>query len=213
MARRKKASTSTVQPPSASEDKPFPFEKLPAELRNAVYEQYFVRDQPIEIIRRRMPYSSRNETEVGWQRPETFGLNSGIHGRSALRGFKSVTLLGPQGLSLLLSNKTTYGEALPILYGANKFLFDTTVTVIRFMEMIGKQAEHLRQVKLLFWNHKGMCAGLRSFKSAEYLRSLEVPISLNQASEVHYEMEKGIRAFVKLGKTDIQTCYQTTRFN
>ncbi|KAK4580408.1 hypothetical protein LTR86_000611 [Recurvomyces mirabilis] len=101
----------------------FPFEKLPAELRVMIYEFYFETGDTINIQRRRAttgdckgkskkrPWKVRGykQVEVKSRTPQ------------AAPTWKAKAYLPRNGTALLQVSKQTLREALPVLYGKNKF--------------------------------------------------------------------------------------------
>ncbi|KAK5120170.1 hypothetical protein LTR85_006651 [Meristemomyces frigidus] len=117
-------------------NKTFPFEKLPPELRNMVYEKFLTRHRRITITRRPKRHT-----------PKAFELLS--HRRWNVR--KPTCLLGPRGSSLLRTNRSIYMETLPMLYGANRFQFANVAALAQFMKDTGRGASHLRDISFRDW--------------------------------------------------------------
>ncbi|KAI7363724.1 hypothetical protein KC354_g6267 [Hortaea werneckii] len=144
MARkRKKAADAVTAPP----DKAFPFEKLPPELRNMVYEYYLVTPRQVLITRRRQ----RQIGCFGAKGP--FKLYSlAVADGTVLRRAtaKNKSLLGFTGSSLLRVNKTIHKETESMLYGANRFLLTGNVTAMQFLQELGPRVPLLRQISLEF---------------------------------------------------------------
>ncbi|KAK5727839.1 hypothetical protein LTR17_012382 [Elasticomyces elasticus] len=93
-----------------AEQKPFPFERLPAELRILIYEYHLFRDIPVHIIVR----SPRHHPKmVAVTYPEERHNAPG----------PQATYLGKQGAALLRTNKNTYNEVVALLYAHNTLVF------------------------------------------------------------------------------------------
>ncbi|KAI6834173.1 hypothetical protein KC340_g12706 [Hortaea werneckii] len=173
MARkRKKAAEATTIP-----DKTFPFEKLPPELRNMVYEYYLVVPRHVLITRRRQ----RQNDTAGAKRPfELYSL--AVADGTVLRRAtaKNKSLLGFTGSSLLRVNKTIHKEAESMLYGANRFLFTRNVTAMQFLQELGPRVSLLRHISLELYTLssvdriKPLLENLRSFN--DKLETLEIVI-------------------------------------
>ncbi|KAK5730612.1 hypothetical protein LTR15_000549 [Elasticomyces elasticus] len=220
MARRKNASTPKVRLTPASEDKPFPFEKLPAELRNAVYEFYFVREKPIKICRRRCPMiktedtitaesseGTRTYTRTTKTRAE-IKFNSGELDTPGVVGGKCITLLGANGASILRANKTINEEAISILYGSNKFAINSLPCMIEFMRSLGTHTKQLRHFRMDFVYGPDLAIGIKLLANVENLRVVEISVLLehwcNSLHAVCKRLERAVKAFVSSGNSDIQ---------
>lgn len=118
-----------------------PLGQLPAELRNAIYSDLFVRDFPISLVVR------------------------DIKGARRARRYDNDALFGGKSLGLLLACKAIYSEALPVFYGANTFQLLTSqkaaaAALRSFMQntMVRRNLNMLRHVTL----HLGRLATSRS---------------------------------------------------
>lgn len=116
----------------AKKKKIFPFEKLSPELRNMIYGYLLPCDGTIEI--------SRMLTGNGKKRDAT--LHS-IH-----RPSPSMRVRGVPGSSLLRTNRAIHAEALPMLYGANQFEFQSPAALKHFLEYVGPAVNELRDISL-----------------------------------------------------------------
>ncbi|KAI6801114.1 hypothetical protein KC361_g1993 [Hortaea werneckii] len=142
MARkRKKAADAVTAPP----DKAFPFEKLPPELRNMVYEYYLVTPRQVLITRRRQRESSGAK---GPFKLYSLAVADGTVLRRATA--KNKSLLGFTGSSLLRVNKTIHQETESMLYGANRFLLTGNVTAMQFLQELGPRVPLLRHISFEF---------------------------------------------------------------
>ena len=104
----------------------FPFERLPPELRNAIYEHHFTTPKPITIYRKLVFCKKKQKTD--------FKLAARLG---------TVTYLRQNDTALLRLNKATHSEALPSLYGANGFVFDTGTSMAQFLSIIGPGITYL----------------------------------------------------------------------
>ncbi|KAI7147254.1 hypothetical protein KC352_g28969, partial [Hortaea werneckii] len=139
MARKRKKPANAI----TTEDKAFPFEKLPPELRNMVYEYYLVTPRQVLITRRRQ----RQNGSIGAEGPfKLFSL--AVADGTVLRHAtaKNKSLLGLTGSSLLRVNKTIRKETESMLYGANRFLFTRNVAAMQFLHELGPRTQLLRHV-------------------------------------------------------------------
>ncbi|KAK5688340.1 hypothetical protein LTS10_000318 [Elasticomyces elasticus] len=93
-----------------ADQKPFPFERLPAELRVQIYEYHLIRDIPVHIITR-SPHNRPKMVAVTY--PEE---------RYNAPGPRA-TYLGKHGAALLRTNRNTYNETVALLYAHNTFVF------------------------------------------------------------------------------------------
>ncbi|KAK3644192.1 hypothetical protein LTR56_009729 [Elasticomyces elasticus] len=216
MARRKKVvqTKPDPQPWQPPDDTPFPFEKLPAELRNAVYEAYFVRDKPISISRRRCATkkeftpASLGHYTTPIVTPGDTQLNSGEADTPGLGGGHCVTLLGVNGASVLRASKTIHHEAIPIFYGRNIFTFNSTNATIKFMETIGSMSKHLLHLQLTTWNSQTIEDAFKHFTDVKYLQSIEIMNATTPFAQTPVgfarNVKRGVLAFVRQGDTDLQ---------
>ncbi|TKA77396.1 hypothetical protein B0A55_03236 [Friedmanniomyces simplex] len=186
----------------------FPFDKLPPALRNAVYLEYFVREEPIELTLRRriMVWTHEPATMRIIRTPGPTHLNSGVSGTPKLGGEKAINLLGRQGASIPRANKMLSGEVLPILYGANTFSFSSLPSMAYFGQLIGPNATHLRRIKASFSNAPHLHAGLRHVAGKDHLEKMELPMHFREGSNTPFGvfecMGKAVVTFVSLGKTE-----------
>ncbi|KAK5688339.1 hypothetical protein LTS10_000317 [Elasticomyces elasticus] len=211
-----------VKPPQpAPNDKPFPFEKLPAELRNAVYEIHFVRGKPVEIARRKRPMTVTQKTittDIGdgvsitqsypYKTPSEVILNSGELGTSGLTGNKCITLLGPEGASILRASKTINTEAKSILYGSNKFSVKYLACLTEFVRCIGVNIKTLRHCKLDFTHGPHLTIGTSLLEDVGDLRVLEFHVDVarwcNTLDDVYARIGPALVDFISRGKTDAE---------
>ncbi|KAI7354142.1 hypothetical protein KC320_g3586 [Hortaea werneckii] len=139
MARKcKKPADATTTP-----DKAFPFEKLPPELRNMVYEYHLVTPRQVLITRRRQ----RQNGIIGARGPfnlYSLAVADGEVSRNATAKKKS--LLGLTGSSLLRVSKSIHEETESMLYSANRFLFTRNVAAMQFLHELGPRIQLLRHV-------------------------------------------------------------------
>ncbi|KAK5120172.1 hypothetical protein LTR85_006653 [Meristemomyces frigidus] len=86
----------------------FPFERLPPELRNVIYENIFGTGDG-QVLKARIQVTKGKSTAT-----------------------KKVPFLPKNGAAILRLNKVTYKEAFPLLYASHTFTFATTRTLEQF---------------------------------------------------------------------------------
>ena len=126
-----------------SKNKIFPFDRLPAELKNHIYQLTLTTPEPIFLVSKTKAYRHTIHREI-----MTPGNASGSHRRSRYRRYwnpsipsslstaQPTTELTPLVPNLLLLNKQIYAEAQPILYGANAFAVEDTAALHSFLANI-----------------------------------------------------------------------------
>ncbi|KAK5727840.1 hypothetical protein LTR17_012383 [Elasticomyces elasticus] len=204
-------------PQLAPTDKPFPFEKLPAELRNAVYEIHFVREKAVEIVRRKCPMDIIQQTittDIGEsmtyprKTPSEVRLNTGELGTTGLTGNKCITLLGFHGASILRASKTINTEAKSILYGSNKFSVRSLACLTEFVRCIGVNIKTLRHCKLDFTHGPHLAIGASLLADAEDLQAFEIHVDVTRwcdtLDDVYARIGPALITFISKGKTDAE---------
>ena len=114
-------------------DKPFPFLRLPPELRNKIYELVFA-SRRVTIKK-----SHRTEAEVKEKSPNAYTglIHTQIFGKMRYRGGVEA-LMYP--LPLVLSCRQIYDEALPYMYRQTRFWFGSQKPIRRFLELVPDRA-------------------------------------------------------------------------
>lgn len=139
-------------------------EKLPPEIRNEIYALVLVQAGPFDLCnfggdQKRLgePTSRRGDApcmENEWARSDKAKVArvgqqrrlKGIGHKYVGRG-KWVEV--PSNVALLCVNKRIYAEATPILYSRTKFRFESAGTLHRFVDLIGDNTQHLRDIGML----------------------------------------------------------------
>jgi hypothetical protein len=175
----------------------FPFEKLPAELRVAIYGLVLVAKDPIRISHRKSPAATQAAKDK-WNEKRDLGLvsdnKSAVPGhvyelvakvedhrptRSARPGtFKwYIPYADAHTISILRLDKQTYAEAHPVLYSDNHFCFDKGIACGLFLSTIGCGRKalvdiHVHDIGVSIWNPY-----LRGLREATMLRRLKIGLT------------------------------------
>ncbi|KAI7559905.1 hypothetical protein D0869_13407 [Hortaea werneckii] len=114
----------------------FPFEKLPPELRQMVYERVFCRSCTTTVS------AGKEIGELNWQRSS----NNHTTGQLAKRQGVHPLLPRPEPrfMSLLMTNKLIYTEARPFLYDGHDFDFYSMALFNSFVQKLGTSARFLK---------------------------------------------------------------------
>lgn len=146
----------------------FPFDLLPAEIKNQIYELVLVSPDPIFLV------SKIKALRRILVRDVMTDLNaSGARRRSGMRSYWQRTLLpSSDGAStpaklmsmvpnLMLLNKQIYAETQPLLYSANEFMLEDTTALHTFLASIGhNNVATLKDLTINGWGytkaHKAM---------------------------------------------------------
>ena len=139
----------------------FPFDLLPAEIKNQIYELVLVSPDPIFLVskikalRRILVRDIMTESNA-----------SGSRRRSGMRRFWQRALLpSSDGAStsakpmsmvpnLMLLNKQVYAETQPLLYSANDFILEDTTALHTFLASIGhNNVATLKDLTINGWGH------------------------------------------------------------
>ncbi|KAI9761631.1 MAG: hypothetical protein M1835_008143 [Candelina submexicana] len=157
---------------SPESKQPFPFLKLPPELRNRVYEYAFLTERAIHIFEYVRPTSDTKTLEGG---------------------FKALTLKRNGGL--LRTNRQINYEALPIRY-CNSFSFTFPCYLLRFLQRIGPFARaKIRGVQVGWHSTDSAAEAFNLLGTCESLERLIVDIN------VYWLMESGQTQLTKLRDT------------
>ena len=148
----------------ASRQGTFPFKELTAEIRNEIYKFALVADGPIRISRHENPTASKKKRRASHQttgylasysiRPDTaYLVRAEVHSKHLRGNTRKITKFKSNygklhSVALLRVSKTIYVEAMPILYGEDKFELLNPAPFAEFMMMIGERRRLLRDVKL-----------------------------------------------------------------
>jgi len=123
-------------------------------------------------------------------------------------------VLGRNGASLLRVNKLIYGEALPVLYGANRFRFDGLPSFIQFMMEKRPGLPLLRDVGAVYWTKGTMQKVTELFTDISRLECFRIPVrGLHAESlvEIVDRLERGLTTFVCQSNAEIDR--RRRRFN
>ena len=199
----------------------FPFERLPPELRNAIYEKYLVCDQPIRITHTRVPRPNTWErrrlgSKAVPKEPCEYRVRSNLNAAAEEKD-KQAVLIGFNRVNILCLNKAINAEAVKMLYGANTFSFSSMPSMVQFLERASPSVKHIRHVKLLFWNKNHNQDALKLLHPATDLQDLELAIPRfgrqfnDSVQEILEHMRRGVQDYVTHGERDYEA--RRRRFN
>ena len=147
----------------------FPFEKLPAELRNRIY--FFALaniDHGIMVPKDEWNWGRQTWWTPRPPIPSELSLNRTWHNFLSAFELPQLSLV----TNLLLLNHQIHREASAILYGANTFILDTRTSLYTFFVEIGPaNCAALRVLHVRFW-HFDIEVPLRALSSAVNLKTL-----------------------------------------
>lgn len=156
-----------------SDDKPFPFMKLPLELRAEVYKQHLIMAGTIASIGRVYPHPHLR-----------------IHLRNYC-GIHEPPHHEDQNIDLSVRrlwavSKTIYYEAIPVFFRYNDFDFETLDLVLQFLSQIGPTSR--RNISSMSFNYTGKAPAkaIRLLKECVGLRSLAIRISHDITSVIPF---------------------------
>jgi hypothetical protein len=149
-------------------------EKFPPEIRDEIYALVLVQAEPVALSnfggdQKAIGMSAgrgRNAPDMDNEWARSYQAKVALVGyerRIKGIGYKYVGnkwVEVPSNVALLCVNKRVYAEATPILYGGTKFRFENVGTLHRFVDLIGENNQHLRDV--------GMMAGGWKFRLGFY---------------------------------------------
>ncbi|KAI7228168.1 hypothetical protein KC343_g7150 [Hortaea werneckii] len=215
MARKRKKAADAITTP----DKAFPFEKLPPELRNMVYEYYLVTPRQVLITRRRQ----RQNGSIGAKGPFKLYSLAVVDG-TVLRHAtaKNKSLLGLTGSSLLRVSKSIHEETESMLYGANRFLFTRNVAAMQFLHELGPRTQLLRHVSIEFYTNNNInciIPALDELRSAnDKLDLLEIAVDLSLLREQRdvpkFKIRRLIESYAGAGNSsETQARFSAIRFS
>ncbi|KZF19253.1 hypothetical protein L228DRAFT_271498 [Xylona heveae TC161] len=156
---------------------PFPFLKLPAELRNEIYHYHLLASEKIKPT---LP----DDTSFVRTHLARCPLNSHmVRGRikctDCFSGNEEIIRIPPSSLSLLLVNKQIYNEALSIFYHENHFVFANTGELGNFLKAIGPKRRKFIS-KLTFGFGWGAHQAFKLLAESLFLKELHINMDLNQ---------------------------------
>ncbi|KAL8715442.1 MAG: hypothetical protein Q9220_000776 [cf. Caloplaca sp. 1 TL-2023] len=127
----------------------FPFMSLPAELKNEIYHHALSSEYEIMLVSKIRQYRrvvALGETDSF----QSFRRRRNRWGELAFRLSVPTKISRPSLVpNLLVTNREIYAETQPILYGANVFALEDTITLLNFAAGIGrKNCETLRELSL-----------------------------------------------------------------
>ena len=147
-------------------EQPFPFEKLPPELRASIYEYALptakclricwyspgkIVPSAFEVRKIPNPHDEKGESKVP----------------------RYIRFLQHYSPALLRVNKLLYKEAMPILYSANRFVFYNILSLRNFLIRIKDGKAYLKDVEVS-WDASVMHLALSKFDDTKSLRKLDV---------------------------------------
>ncbi|KAF2869841.1 hypothetical protein BDV95DRAFT_89008 [Massariosphaeria phaeospora] len=130
---------------------PFPFTKLPAEIRNMIYEYSVVANEKIRIV-------GHKDTKGRMIAKRTFGY------------------LGPRNdinLSLLRVSRQVREECTPVLYAKNRFCFEQASSMTLFMAQHATRLSDLRHVTIGFRCAHASTTSFAAFSSLAHTTNLQ----------------------------------------
>ena len=142
----------------------FPFEQLPPELRNAIYDLCFNAGGPVTLRRRRPQPEARFQIKAARQSTDP-------------RKITGDPFLLKGGTALLRLNKACHAEAMPVLYSTNKLIFATMPTFKQFIRESGRGIPFLTRIGVTDWEGTTLAKALRRFNGATRLVEFEVSVS------------------------------------
>ena len=171
---RAKKRIKTIPPRTTVDNTIFPFERLPAELRNTIYKLDLVSDVPIRITHSRGRRSTAKllANGVTWT-PNTDEVRPHGHLMVDDNEYKK---LGAS--SLMRTGRAVYEEATSVLYGCNTFALASAPSLRTLLTFIGARTESLRYVSLEGWSPADVCKGLELLAKSTHLRELALGVPL-----------------------------------
>ncbi|KAF2140254.1 uncharacterized protein K452DRAFT_299629 [Aplosporella prunicola CBS 121167] len=128
--------------------KPFPFFKLAAELRNEIYHLALTTDE--------LNFEGHTDKKTKVQSVQL-----------GLWRYKSFKLLS---VNLVATCKTAYHEAAPLLYSKNRFIFDTSQTLLMFLMRIRDHHPHIMPwIEYLGIRTVSQSAATQSYRHAVFM--------------------------------------------
>ncbi|EMC96177.1 hypothetical protein BAUCODRAFT_465426 [Baudoinia panamericana UAMH 10762] len=176
----------------------FPFEKLPAELKNKIYFNLLQCDTQITVRRRTVPKGDPASTRRGKKKSETAPVAFNWQKNRRTRTFS----FGSHGASILRTSSTIYKDTLPVLYGANRFASEGLLSMVDFIASIGPGKKHLRDIAPATLNYLTLATATNSFANLERLERLCLYVVADywrSAESSFQERQKGLVTYVKAG--------------
>lgn len=145
-------------------NKVFPFDQLPTELREVVYEEMLA-GHKLNIVR---------DSKEGRFVPKSVTCRTGVNFRYPMYYSDRRRIFPNRALSILRVNKAISAEALSVLYGRNEFKFWDMKVMRDFMEMIQGNISLLREVSLEA--HGCIILNIKHLWAIENLKSMEISL-------------------------------------
>ena len=129
----------------------FPFMKLPAELRNRIYEECLTDDEPIYITNKERLYRRVARRDLQWNRNrirswEWYNANNN-NSKGEVQQHKAKSLVPV----ILAVCKTIYAEAVPILYSQRIVVRDNRALLDFVAALTPRCATLLRDITIMSW--------------------------------------------------------------
>ncbi|KAK5120171.1 hypothetical protein LTR85_006652 [Meristemomyces frigidus] len=177
----------------------FPFERLPPELRNAIYELLIPTGNKVQVRRSRVGGGAQSDFKLRLDIVDTTAVR-----RPKRRATQPAKIIGPflpqNGTAILRMNKLAYAEALPIIYGANTFVFNSMPSLVQFAKQAKRGVPCLRDVTLATCTTTSMARALPRLGKTMSLWRLTITLNPCPASaaDAAKALFKGARAFVEV---------------
>lgn len=170
-------------------------EKLPPEIRKEIYALVLVQAEPLELCnfggdqkkigessgRGRHAPKMKNEWARSGRATKVAPVGHKRHRKGiGHQHIGSRWFEVPSNVALLCVNKRIHTEAAPVLYSRTKFRFQNSNTMSRFLNLIGDNIQHLRDVGISGdgWEYRrSLCEARRSLQAlaaAKSIRTFEV---------------------------------------
>lgn len=160
--KRKLTKTVTVSNKPLPKKKIFPFDRLPAEIKNQIYELVLISPDPIFLVsktkalRRTIVREIMTDENASGARRRACGVRSYWWRVQAplTNGASTPAKLMPMVPNLMLLSKQVYAETQPLLYSANDFILEDTTALHTFLASIGHDnVATLKDLTLNGWGH------------------------------------------------------------
>ncbi|KAF2767499.1 hypothetical protein EJ03DRAFT_337608 [Teratosphaeria nubilosa] len=132
----------------------FDFEALPPELRNQIYSHVLTLPPGSHFRFSRFSGRTRRTQNKPVSCPFETSATIRVLNKRKTRGvrehsMKSVAPSQAVNACLLLTNRTVHQEATPILYGSNRFVFQSALTAGDFFAWVGDQYKAMRDIEVM----------------------------------------------------------------
>jgi len=169
--KRKSNNTTAISTKPLPKKKIFPFDSLPAEIKNQIYELALTAEDGIFLISKTkhyrctiqrdmpsFPHSVRGSTKIRRRYGNVFGGGQASEDFAGSAEPPELTALAP---NILLLNREIYAQARPFLYSSNSFFLEDTTALHAFLSNIGpKNCASLTDLTIRGWGyskaHKAM---------------------------------------------------------